>query len=141
MNAPNTLRELLPAGVLGQELIHESAHLHVTGEAVYTDDIPELRGTLYAALVKSPVAHGELIGEGIDRAALLAEHGVVAVFTARDIPGENNCGPIIHDDPFLADGKVEFWAKPWPWWWPAKCSTPARPPVAPPWLCASCRPF
>ena len=108
MNAPNTLRELLPAGVLGQELIHESAHLHVTGEAVYTDDIPELRGTLYAALVKSPVAHGELIGEGIDRAALLAEHGVVAVFTARDIPGENNCGPIIHDDPFLADGKVEF---------------------------------
>ena len=108
MNAPNTLRELLPAGVQGQELIHESAHLHVTGEAVYTDDIPELRGTLYAALVKSPVAHGELIGEGIDRAALLAEHGVVAVFTARDIPGENNCGPIIHDDPFLADGKVEF---------------------------------
>jgi xanthine dehydrogenase large subunit len=82
MNAPNTLRELLPAGVQGQELIHESAHLHVTGEAVYTDDIPELRGTLYAALVKSPVAHGELIGEGIDRAALLAEHGVVAVFTA-----------------------------------------------------------
>jgi len=45
MNAPNTLRELLPAGVQGQELIHESAHLHVTGEAVYTDDIPELRGT------------------------------------------------------------------------------------------------
>jgi xanthine dehydrogenase large subunit len=33
---------------------------------------------------------------------------VVAVFTAKDIPGENNCGPIIHDDPFLADGKVEF---------------------------------
>ena len=108
MNAPNTLRELLPAGVQGTELIHESAHLHVTGEAVYTDDIPELRGTLYAALIKSPVAHGELIGEGIDRAALLAEHGVVAVFTARDIPGENNCGPIVHDDPFLADGKVEF---------------------------------
>ena len=108
MNAPNTLRELLPAGVQGTELIHESAHLHVTGEAVYTDDIPELRGTLYAALIKSPVAHGELIGEGIDRAALLAEHGVVAVFTSRDIPGENNCGPIVHDDPFLADGKVEF---------------------------------
>ena len=91
MNAPNTLRELLPAGVQGTELIHESAHLHVTGAAVYTDDIPEQRGTLYAALVKSPVAHGELIGEGIDRAALLAEHGVVAVFTARDIPGERFC--------------------------------------------------
>jgi xanthine dehydrogenase large subunit len=33
---------------------------------------------------------------------------VVAVYTAKDIPGENNCGPIIHDDPFLAVGKVEF---------------------------------
>lgn len=112
MNAPTTLKELMPAtdpGLQqGRELAHESAHLHVTGAAVYTDDIPELRGTLYAALVLSPVAHGELIGEGIDRAALLAQHGVVAVFTAKDIPGENNCGPIIHDDPFLAAGKVEF---------------------------------
>jgi xanthine dehydrogenase large subunit len=33
---------------------------------------------------------------------------VVAVYTAKDIPGENNCGPIVHDDPFLAVGKVEF---------------------------------
>jgi xanthine dehydrogenase large subunit len=114
MNAPTTLKELLPAqgdarpGAQGRGLTHESAVLHVTGEAVYTDDLPELRGTLYAALVLSPMAHGELIGEGIDRQALLAEHGVVAVFTARDIPGENNCGPIVHDDPFLAAGKVEF---------------------------------
>ncbi len=112
MNAPTTLKELLPPtdtlGQQGQGIVHESAHLHVTGEAVYTDDIPELRGTLYAALILSPVAHGELIGEGIDRAALLKEHGVVAVFTAKDIPGENNCGPIIHDDPFLAADKVEF---------------------------------
>jgi xanthine dehydrogenase large subunit len=112
MNAPTTLKELLPPtdtmGQQGQGIVHESAHLHVTGEAVYTDDIPELRGTLYAALILSPVAHGELIGEGIDRAAILAQHGVVAVYTAKDIPGENNCGPIIHDDPFLAAGKVEF---------------------------------
>jgi xanthine dehydrogenase large subunit len=112
MNAPTTLKELLPPtdtlGQQGQGMVHESARLHVTGEAIYTDDIPELRGTLYAALILSPVAHGELIGEGIDRAAILAQHGVVAVFAAKDIPGENNCGPIIHDDPFLAVGKVEF---------------------------------
>ena len=112
MNAPTTLKELMPnladSTVQGTDVIHESARLHVTGEAVYTDDIPELRGTLYAALILSPVAHGELIGEGIDRVAILAEHGVVAVYTASDIPGENNCGPIIHDDPFLAAGKVDF---------------------------------
>ena len=110
MNAPIDVKNLLPTSGLqqGSEIIHESAHLHVTGEAAYTDDIPELAGTLYAAIIKSPVAHGELIGEGIDRQAILAMHGVVAVYTARDIPGENNCGPILHDDPFLADGKVEF---------------------------------
>ena len=39
---------------------HESAHLHVAGEAPYTDDIPELAGTLHAALGLSPVAHGIL---------------------------------------------------------------------------------
>jgi len=110
MNAPINLKNLLPASGLqqGTDVVHESAHLHVTGSATYIDDIPEHAGTLYAALILSPVAHGELIGEGIDRAAILKEHGVVAVYTAKDIPGENNCGPIVHDDPFLAVGKVEF---------------------------------
>ena len=110
MNAPTALKNLLPASGVqqGTDIIHESAHLHVTGSATYTDDIPELAGTLYAALILSPVAHGELIGDGIDRAAILKEHGVVAVYTSKDIPGENNCGPINHDDPFLAVGKVEF---------------------------------
>ncbi len=106
MNAPTPIKNLLPTtGVQqGTDIVHESAHLHVTGGATYTDDIPEVAGTLYAALIKSPVAHGELIGEGIDRAAILAQHGVAAVFTAKDIPGENNCGHIVHGDPFLAAG-------------------------------------
>ncbi len=112
MNAPQAFQDLLPAGMQGRSITHESAELHVTGEATYTDDMPELRGTLYAALIKSPVAHGELVGEGIDREAILASHGVVAVYTAKDIPGENNCGPIIHDDPFLAAGRVEFVGQP-----------------------------
>jgi xanthine dehydrogenase large subunit len=110
MNAPISLHNLLPVSGIqqGTDVIHESAHLHVTGGATFTDDMPELAGTLYAALIMSPVAHGELIGDGIDREAILKEHGVVAVYTAKDIPGENNCGPIVHDDPFLAVGKVEF---------------------------------
>jgi len=110
MNAPISLHNLLPVSGIqqGNDVIHESAHLHVTGSATFTDDMPELAGTLYAALIMSPVAHGELIGDGIDRDAILKAHGVVAVYTAKDIPGENNCGPIVHDDPFLAVGKVEF---------------------------------
>jgi len=112
MNAPQSLQTLLQPGGAhsGKDLPHESAVLHVTGEAAFTDDLPELRGTLYAALVTSPIAHGKLVGphNGVDKAALLREHGVVAVFTAEDIPGENNCGPIVHDDPFLAPDEVNF---------------------------------
>ena len=69
MNAPISLHNLLPATGLqqGTDVIHESAHLHVTGGATFTDDMPELAGTLYAAIIKSPVAHGELIGDGIYR--------------------------------------------------------------------------
>ena len=51
MNAPTPLLVLAQAGEQGQDIIHESATLHVTGTATYTDDIPELRGTLYAALI------------------------------------------------------------------------------------------
>ena len=41
---------------LGASLPHESAHLHVAGAAPYVDDLPELAGTLHAALGLSPVA-------------------------------------------------------------------------------------
>ena len=43
MNAPTPLHVLAQAGEQGQDIIHESATLHVTGEATYTDDIPELQ--------------------------------------------------------------------------------------------------
>jgi len=39
---------------------HDSALKHVTGQAVYIDDMPEPAGTLHAALVLSPIAHGRL---------------------------------------------------------------------------------
>ncbi len=89
---------------------HESAVLHVSGEAVYTDDIPELRGTVYAALGLSSKAHARVLGMDLD--AVRAAPGVVAVFTAQDIPGENNCGPVLHDDPLLADGLVQYVGQP-----------------------------
>ncbi|WP_435870081.1 xanthine dehydrogenase molybdopterin binding subunit [Eleftheria terrae] len=99
-----------PAGVVAWALPHESAQLHVSGAAPYTDDLPELAGTLHAALGLSPVAHGRLLG--IDLQALRRCPGVVAVLTAADIPGENNCGPVVHDDPILADGEVHYLGQP-----------------------------
>ncbi|MES2717688.1 MAG: xanthine dehydrogenase molybdopterin binding subunit [Pseudomonadota bacterium] len=89
---------------------HESAHLHVAGAAPYIDDLPELAGTLHAALGLSPVAHGTL--RGIDLGQLRAQPGVVAVYTAADIPGPNDCGPIVHDDPILADSTVRHVGQP-----------------------------
>jgi xanthine dehydrogenase large subunit len=91
-------------------LPHESAHLHVSGEALYTDDIPELVGTLYCALGLSVKAHALI--RSIDLAVVKSAPGVVAVLTADDIPGENDCGPIIHADPILADGLVQFVGQP-----------------------------
>ena len=89
---------------------HESAHLHVTGEAAYVDDLPEPQGLLHAALGLSPVACGVL--RSIDRERLLAQPGVVAVITAQDIPGHNQCGPIVKDDPILAEGEVRHVGQP-----------------------------
>ncbi|MDC8770518.1 xanthine dehydrogenase molybdopterin binding subunit [Roseateles albus] len=89
---------------------HESAALHVSGEAIYTDDIAELAGTLHAALGLSPVAHGRLLS--IDLDLLRAQPGVVAVLTAADIPGSNNCGPLLHDDPILAADVLSYLGQP-----------------------------
>ena len=95
---------------VGVSLPHESAHLHVAGTAQYTDDIPEITGTVHLALGLSPVAHGKLLG--IDVARLMAEPGVLAVLTAQDIPGVNDCGAIVHDDPILAHETVRYLGQP-----------------------------
>ena len=89
---------------------HESAELHVLGQATYTDDIPELQGTLHAALGLSSKAHARITG--MDLAPVRAAAGVVAVYTAEDIVGTNDCGPIIHDDPILSAGEVLYVGQP-----------------------------
>ena len=71
--------------VVGVSRPHESAHLHVAGTATYTDDIPELAGTLHAALGMSTQAHARIVNMDLDR--VKAAPGVVAVFTSADIPG------------------------------------------------------
>jgi xanthine dehydrogenase large subunit len=89
---------------------HESAHLHVAGEAPYIDDLAEVAGTLHAALGLSPVACGRVRAATLD--TIRALPGVVAVFSAADIPGRNDCGPVLHDDPILAEGEVRYVGQP-----------------------------
>ena len=95
---------------VGRARFHESAELHVLGQATYTDDIRELAGTLHAALGLSARAHARIAA--IDLEPVRASRGVVAVLGAADIPGTNDCGPIIHDDPILADGLVQYVGQP-----------------------------
>jgi xanthine dehydrogenase large subunit len=98
------------AALIGEALPHESAHLHVAGEATYIDDIVEPRGTLHAALGRSTNPHARIVALDLD--AVRAAPGVIAVLTAAGIPGVNDCGPVLHDDPILADGVVQYVGQP-----------------------------
>ena len=94
------------AGAVGEAIPHDSSRLHVTGHATYTDDMPEPRDLLHVAVGTSAKPHARI--RSLDLAAVLAVPGVVAVMTADDIPGANNCGPVVDDDPILAPGLVEY---------------------------------
>ena len=83
---------------------------HVRGESQYLDDIPEQHGTLYAAVFESPVAHGKLLQ--LELSAALAAPGVARILTAADVPGHNQIGGIVPDEPLLAEGHVHFRGQP-----------------------------
>jgi xanthine dehydrogenase large subunit len=95
---------------VGVPRAHESAPLHVLGQATYTDDIPEVQGTLHGALGLSSKPHARIVAT--DFSKVRAAPGVVAVYSVADIPGLNDCGPIIHDDPIFADGVVMYVGQP-----------------------------
>lgn len=97
-------------GGVGRDLAHDSAALHVTGAALYTDDIPEPRGLLHAAFGVSTEAHATI--NSIDLQRVMAAPGVVAVIQASDIRGTNNYGTIVADDPILADTLAQFIGQP-----------------------------
>ena len=83
---------------------------HVRGESVYVDDIPLQAGTLFAAVYDSPVAHGKI--GSLDTGEAEKTEGVVRIFTAKDIPGENQIGGIIPDEELLASTHVHFYGMP-----------------------------
>lgn len=94
-----------------KRVAHDSAHLHVSGQAEYIDDIPEPAGCLHAAIGMSPVAHGTLNNLKLD--ALEKNAGVVTVITASDIPGSNDISPTgLNDEPVFATEKVSFHGQP-----------------------------
>lgn len=83
---------------------------HVRGESLFLDDLPVPEGTLYAHVCYSNVAHGTNLR--IDTTAAERMNGVRAVFTAKDIPGENQIGNIVPDEELLASRGVHFIGQP-----------------------------
>lgn len=97
-------------GAVGRPLPHDSAHLHVSGRAAYTDDLPEPRDLLHLAVGMSCKAHARI--KSIDLTSLIAAPGVIATCLAADIRGENNYGPLVADDPILTPDIVQYVGQP-----------------------------
>ncbi|MFD5507115.1 xanthine dehydrogenase molybdopterin binding subunit [Streptomyces sp. NPDC127051] len=87
--------------VVGVSMPHESANLHVTGAALYTDDlVHRTKDVLHAYPVQVMKAHGRITALRTEPA--LAVPGVVRVLTGADVPGVNDAG-MKHDEPLFPD--------------------------------------
>ncbi|GHE64242.1 xanthine dehydrogenase molybdopterin binding subunit [Streptomyces vinaceus] len=87
--------------VVGVSMPHESANLHVTGAALYTDDlVHRTKDVLHAHPVQVMKAHGRITALRTEPA--LAVPGVVRVLTGADVPGVNDAG-MKHDEPLFPD--------------------------------------
>ncbi|WP_404338593.1 xanthine dehydrogenase molybdopterin binding subunit [Sphingomonas sp. MMS12-HWE2-04] len=99
-----------PPGAVHQSLRHDSAELHVAGTALYVDDLAEPPGLLNCAFGHAIDGHARIVSLDLD--AVRAAPGVVAVYTAADIPGVNDVSPVAGDDRLLAEGVILYPGQP-----------------------------
>jgi len=90
--------------------LHDSLHKHVSGKSIFTGDLPKRQGELIVDFLPSKLAHGKIINIDLTPAQNLP--GIVALYTAQNVEGQNTFGPIFHDQPFLADKKVNYIGEP-----------------------------
>ncbi len=83
---------------------------HVRGESIYVDDIPVRVGTLFALAYCSSSAHARI--NRVDYSKAEEAEGIHRIITHKDIPGENQIGGIILDEPLLAVDEIHFWGQP-----------------------------
>jgi xanthine dehydrogenase large subunit len=93
-------------GGVAASVAHDSAERHVSGAAVYIDDIPEPKGLLHLYLAQSARAHARIVSMVLG--PVRAAPGVVTVLSATDIPGKNDVSPVMGDDPLFAAGEVVY---------------------------------
>jgi xanthine dehydrogenase large subunit len=85
----------------------------VRGSARYTDDLRPPAGLLHLWPVQVPHAHARIVA--IDTAPALALSGVVLALTHADVPGENDSGPVVHDEVLLPDREIVHWGQAVAW--------------------------
>ncbi|MDD2632293.1 MAG: xanthine dehydrogenase molybdopterin binding subunit [Bacteroidales bacterium] len=88
---------------------HHSALQHVTGRSVFVNDMGFGDQLLFGRVVFSQQAHANI--RSICTQQARAAEGVVAVLTAADIPGLNQMGPVVPDEPCLATDQVSFFGQ------------------------------
>ncbi len=111
MTAPLDQKDLQPPlKHVRKALPHDSAKKHVTGTATYIDDMVEPTGTLHVVPGWSRQAIRGRI-QSVDLDEVRTAPGVVAVLTADDIPGTNDCSSSFGDDPVLAMGEILFFGQ------------------------------
>ena len=91
---------------IGSPLPHDSAPLHVTGQARYVDDVPLPGHALHLAFGLSVKAHAEILS--LDLTEVRKSGGVVLVLSAEDLPDMPDLSPTVHDEPLLATGTVHY---------------------------------
>ncbi|MDZ4374298.1 MAG: xanthine dehydrogenase molybdopterin binding subunit, partial [Phenylobacterium sp.] len=101
---------IAPTQIVHASVGHDSAPRHVSGEAVFIDDIPEPPGLLHLAVGQSGRAHARVLR--LDLSAVRAAPGVVAVLTPADVPGRNDISPFAGDEPLFAESEVKFHGQP-----------------------------
>lgn len=112
MQKYDTDKSLYP---LNEPIMKIEAMIQCSGEAQYTDDIPRFHNEVYASLVLSTVAVGEIVS--IDPTAALEMEGVIAFYSAKDIPGENTFTPdnvplYSYNEEVLCSGAVKYYHQP-----------------------------
>ncbi len=91
---------------MASSLAHNSILHHVTGNSVYVNDIPLPTGSLHAYPFYSSIPHGKIVSINCHEARKIK--GVQCIINHTDIPGENQMGPVVHDEVCLAIDHVEF---------------------------------
>jgi xanthine dehydrogenase large subunit len=97
-------------GSAGTSQHHLSAELHVTGRSRFVADEPRPADLHHVKLLTSPFAHARI--KAIDVSEAEALPGVAAVLLARDVPGENQIGGAIRDEPLLPESEVFYVGQP-----------------------------